>query len=83
MAEGMFEEFKGQQRQTVGQNKSDMMSLKYLDSKVDGRESVITPAFKGRMNTKQKEEVKKGSQKSEFLLDLVPNKQVTVANNRR
>ncbi len=52
MAEGMFEEFKAQQRQTVGKNKSDMMSLKYLDSKVDGRESVITPAFKGRMKSK-------------------------------
>jgi len=60
MAEGMFEEFKGQQRQTVRKNKSDIMTLKYLDSKVDGRESVITPAFKGRMNMKEREEAKKG-----------------------
>lgn len=60
MAEGMFEEFKGQQRQKVGKNKSDIMTLKYLDSKVDGRESVITPAFKGRMNMKEREEAKKG-----------------------
>ena len=52
MAEGMLEEFKGQQRQMVGKIESDIMTLKYLDSKVDGRESVITPAFKGRMNTK-------------------------------
>jgi len=56
----MFEEFKGQQRQKVGKNKSDIMTLKYLDSKVDGRESVITPAFKGRMNMKEREEAKKG-----------------------
>lgn len=47
----MHEEAKDQLRINVGKIKSDVMPFKFLESNIDGKESVITPAFKCRMHS--------------------------------
>ena len=57
----MFDEVQDMSRKQVGKNKSDMMKLNLLESHADGRESVVTPAFKCRMNSNLYREQQKGA----------------------
>ena len=82
----MFDEVQDMSRKQVGKNKSDMMKLNLLESHADGRESVVTPAFKCRMNSNLYREQQKGAQNqlnSSFNLDSFPKVQLLASNNKR